>query len=225
MKICGVTTPEDALCAATAGADAIGLNFYPGSPRFVEPGVATAILNELPAGQLAVGVMVNPAPSELTHLVDGLPRLDAVQVYLDDWEGYAHLYGDVVPAFRVGGEAQLHLLAQRLASWRTAGLLPPAILIDAHERGAYGGTGRIGPWSALAGADLGAPVILAGGLTPDNVAEAIRRVRPAGVDVASGVEAAPGRKDAEMVRRFVRAALSALEECDSRVPMAGRASR
>ena len=203
IKICGVTTPEDARIAAEAGADAVGLNFYHKSPRFVAPTQAATIVRALPAFTAPVGVFVEMPLRQVCAVAYQL-GLRAVQTYdstppTEDPFPFAH-----VPAFRVKDATGLDEIRSFVAHVRALGRSPSAILIDARVEGQMGGTGHRAPWDLIAGFDPGVPVILAGGLTPDNVAEAIALVRPWGVDVASGVESFPGRKDPEKVARFVR---------------------
>ncbi len=204
IKICGVTTAEDARFVAEAGADAVGLNFYPPSPRFVDPARAAAVVRALPPFTAAVGVFVGMPLRQVCAVAFQL-GLRAVQTYDEnppdeDPFPFAH-----VPAFRVRDAAGLDAVCRFVELSAGRGRRPAAILIDSFVEGAMGGTGRPAPWELLAGFDPGVPLILAGGLTPQNVGEAIATVRPWGVDVASGVEAAPGVKDYEKVRAFVRA--------------------
>jgi phosphoribosylanthranilate isomerase len=200
IKICGVTTPEDARFAADAGADALGLNFFPKSPRFVTPTQAADIVRTLPAFTAPVGVFVQMPLRQATAVAFQL-GLRAVQTYDDqppteDPFPFAH-----IPAFRVKDEAGLEVIRQFVRHRR-----PAAVLVDSFVDGRMGGTGHRAPWQLLAGFDPGVPLILAGGLTPENVSEAIGVVKPWGVDVASGVESAPCRKDPVKVARFVEAA-------------------
>jgi phosphoribosylanthranilate isomerase len=201
IKICGVTTPADAVHAIDCGADAIGLNFYPGSKRYVSDEQAVAIVREVPSVE-TVGVFVDlPARG----LVEPARRfgLRAVQTYRPFEESEYPVCPElprVIGAFRVQDAGFLNRLVEGdLARW--AG----AVLLDSFVVGEVGGTGHPAPWELIARYQFPVPVILAGGLTPDNVAEAIRLVRPWGVDVASGVESAPGRKDPGKVRAFVQA--------------------
>jgi phosphoribosylanthranilate isomerase len=188
IKICGVTRPADAHEAGRLGADAVGLNFYEGSPRRVDPASVESVLAELPPFMEAVGVFVNRPLREAFAYLEVWARIRVVQ-----WHGEHCETGDdyphrVIPAFPV----------------RDA-----AVLLDGHAPGQHGGTGRIAPWELIAAFRPGVPVILAGGLTPENVADAVRIVRPYAVDVASGVESAPGVKSAEKMRRFIAAAYEA----------------
>jgi phosphoribosylanthranilate isomerase len=203
VKICGVTTPADARHAADAGADAVGLNFYPKSPRFLTPSAAAAIVRVLPPFTAPVGVFVGMPLRQVCAVAFQL-GLRGVQTYDDrppddDAFPFAH-----IPAFRVADAAQLDAVRRYVERARTADRPPAAVLIDSFVAGQMGGTGHVAPWHLLAGFDPGVPVILAGGLTPENVGEAVAAVRPWGVDVASGVESEPGRKDPEKVARFVR---------------------
>ncbi|HYH66647.1 MAG TPA: phosphoribosylanthranilate isomerase [Urbifossiella sp.] len=204
VKICGVTAPADARHAADCGADAVGLNFYPKSPRYLTPAAAAAIVRELPPFTAPVGVFVG-VPMRQACAVAFQLGLRGVQTYDDRQPGddpfpFAH-----VPAFRVADTAQLDAVRRYVEAARAAGRAPAAVLIDSFVPGQMGGTGHVAPWHLLAGFDPGVPVILAGGLTPENVAEAVAAVRPWGVDVASGVESSPGVKDPDRVARFVRA--------------------
>ncbi|MBX9579554.1 MAG: phosphoribosylanthranilate isomerase [Gemmataceae bacterium] len=210
VKICGVTTPADARQAAEAGADAVGLNFYPKSPRYLTPQPAAAIVRGLPAFTAPVGVFVGMALRQVCAAAYQL-GLRGVQTYDesppdDDPFPFAH-----VPAFRVKDAAGLDHIRRYVAAATDRGRPPAAVLVDSYVEGELGGTGHKAPWHLLAGFDPGVPLILAGGLTPANVAEAITLVRPWGVDVASGVESAPGRKDPAKVAAFVRAAKAAAE--------------
>jgi phosphoribosylanthranilate isomerase len=198
VKICGVTTLRDAFAAADAGADAIGLNFWPGSPRYVSLPVARRIVRALPPFVDAVGVFVGLSPREAETAAEGI-GLDFVQV---TGRGAGGPRGrlPVVRAACVRNRAD----ARRIARWRA-----DLVLADRHDPRRPGGTGRTFDWRLLRGLRFRSPLLLAGGLTPENVARAVRAVRPYGVDVSSGVEAAPGRKDPRLVRRFVRAAKEA----------------
>jgi phosphoribosylanthranilate isomerase len=208
IKICGVTTPDDARFAAEAGADAVGLNFYPQSPRFATPQAAAQIVRALPAFTAPVGVFVGMQLRQVCAVAYQL-GLRGVQTYDDqppseDTFPFAH-----VPAFRVKDAAGLDHVRRFVDAARSLGRTPAAVLIDSHVEGMMGGTGHAAPWELLRGFDVSVPLILAGGLTPENVAEAIALVRPWGVDVASGVENVPGRKDLDKVSRFVKNARSA----------------
>ncbi len=214
IKICGITSEADARAAADAGADAVGLNFFRKSRRFLEPVAARQIAAVVPAEVVRVGVFVNSTADEIVKTVDAV-GLDYVQLHGDEPPMLlAKLSSGVkiVRAFRCGSDG-LSPLARYLDECRTLGRVPDAALIDADAGADYGGSGQPADWTRIAQdrAQLGdVPLILAGGLTPENVAAAIAAVRPDGVDVASGVEIQPGQKDATLVRRFVAAARAAL---------------
>ncbi len=210
IKICGVTTPEDARTAALLGADAIGLNFHPPSPRFISHETAAVILAELPPFVEAVGVFVNRPLAEIVEEVRLLSRLASIQWHGQERELASECSLPLIAAFGVRSPDSLAEITSYLDVCREHGRLPVAVLVDAHVPGQHGGTGRTAPWELLASFRPGVPVILAGGLTPENVAEAVRVVRPYAVDVASGVESSPGRKDAEKMRRFIENARAAL---------------
>ena len=208
IKICGVTTPQDAEHAADCGADAVGLNFYSRSPRCVTPQQAPAIVRALPPFTAPVGVFVGMPLRQVCAIAYQL-GLRAVQTYDDeppteDPFPFAH-----VPAFRVQDESGLDRIRRFIETSGKLGRTPAAVLIDSFVEGQMGGTGHRAPWELLVGFDPGVPLILAGGLTPENVAEAVAVVKPWGIDVASGVESAPGRKDPEKVARFIQAARTA----------------
>ncbi len=204
IKICGITREEDALAAVDAGADALGFVFVPGTPRFIEPGRAAAIVRGLPPFVSRVGLFVNAAP-ELIEATLAEVGLDTVQLHGDEAPevGRSLLRRvRVIQAFRVQGPETLHRLPEHRESTH-------AWLLDAYVPGASGGTGARFDWTlAVQARDLGHPLILAGGLKPENIADAVHQVRPFAVDVSSGVESAPGRKDPEKVRQLIAAARS-----------------
>jgi phosphoribosylanthranilate isomerase len=212
IKICGVTRAADVELAARFGADLIGLNFYPPSPRALDADRARQVRSALPPAVEPVGVFVHP-PAEQLYAYCAALDLPTVQLHAADPATLADTLRRtgcrVMLAFGVKEGDSLDELRGMLAAWRNVGVEPAAVLADARVEGLYGGTRRTAPWALLAGFDPGVPLFLAGGLTPDNVAEAIRIVRPAGVDVASGVERAPGVKDAELLRRFIEQAREA----------------
>jgi phosphoribosylanthranilate isomerase len=204
IKICGVTTPEDAVAAAGLGADAVGLNFHPGSPRCIDAATARAILDVLPPLVQAVGVFVDRPLAEVAEFLAGLPGIDIIQMHGTRREVPAPAVARrLIPAFQVRDEGDLAALDRHLDTCRASGAALRAVLIDGHAPGLAGGTGRTAPWRLLAVRRPALPFLLAGGLTPDNVAEAVRMVRPFAVDVASGIESAPGRKDDASMRRFI----------------------
>ncbi|MEM8866239.1 MAG: phosphoribosylanthranilate isomerase [Planctomycetota bacterium] len=214
VKICGVTNPGDALAAVEAGADTIGLNFYPRSKRFVADDVATDIVKGLPADVLKIGVFVNSPADEMLQTARRV-GLTAIQLHGDEPATMlAELEGfPVVRARRIGASG-LAAIASDAAACKQAGRAADAVLVDAPAPGEYGGAGETFDWNSVVGHEAvlgGLPLILAGGLTPANVAAAIGTVRPAGVDVASGVESAPGKKDTALMAAFVKNARSAFD--------------
>ncbi|WP_350404534.1 phosphoribosylanthranilate isomerase [Pseudomonas sp. W17] len=196
-KICGITRIEDALAAVAAGADAIGLVFYAKSPRAVNVQQARAIIAALPPFVTSVGLFVNASRCELGEILDAVP-LDLLQFHGDesaaDCEGYHRPY---IKALRV--KAGDDIAAACLAYPRASG-----ILLDTYVEGVPGGTGEAFDWS-LVPQGLSKPIILAGGLTPDNVVAAIARVRPYAVDVSGGVEQGKGIKDPAKIQAFMQA--------------------
>ena len=201
VKICGVTNVADALAAAGAGADMVGLNFYGGSPRRVTLAQAAEIARALPPFVLKVGVFVDPTEAQVLEAMAAC-GLNLLQFHGDEDSAFCTQFGAMsVKALRVRDAASL----QALANFHT-----DAFLLDAHSQAGLGGTGEKFNWDlAMAAQQFGKPIFLAGGLTPENVADAVRRVRPFAVDVASGVEAAPGKKDAAKVRAFIAAVRTA----------------
>jgi phosphoribosylanthranilate isomerase len=205
VKICGITTPDDARAAADLGADAIGLNFYAKSPRFVTEEQARAILAVLPPFVEPVALFVNETIDTMRAVSRRL-CLRVVQMHGDALPPVPCDELRYVPAFAVRDASSIAKIRDYLAACEAP---PSAVLIDAHVPGAYGGTGQVAPWELLAHLDLGVPWMLAGGLTPDNVANAVRQTHPFAVDVASGVETRPGVKDTTKMRRFVEQVRSA----------------
>lgn len=196
VKICGITRPEDALAAARAGADAIGLVFYPPSPRAVTRERAREIVQALPPFVSVVGLFVNARPAEVRAVLEAVP-IDLLQFHGDEAPEECRRYGrPYIKAVAMAPGVDLQAATRRYAD--AAGLL-----LDTHREGVRGGTGEAFDWSRIP-PELDKPVILAGGLTPENVAEAVRRVRPYAVDVSSGVEASKGIKDAARIEAFVR---------------------
>lgn len=217
IKICGITNEADVQPAAAAGADAIGLNFFRESRRFLEPSAARRIVDALPPGITRVGVFVNHTAHDVLRIVDEV-GLDAIQLHGDEPASFLATLPEsmkIVRAFRCGAEGLAPLVAY-LRECRALDRVPAAVLVDADAGSHFGGTGTCADWTTIANQRqmLGdVRLVLAGGLTPENVAEAIRIVRPDGVDVASGVEIRPGEKDAKLVERFVAAARQALAAC------------
>ena len=197
VKICGITSVEDALAAVAAGADALGFVFHEPSPRHIFPEQAAAIIRMLPPFVQAVGLFVNVPVDEVNATCE-ICRLDLVQLHGDEPPDYCdRVVRRLVKAFRVKDVSSLEPMKQ----YRVAGFL-----LDAYSPDAYGGTGLTFNWETALLAKQYGPVILAGGLTPDNVRQAIDTVEPYAVDVSGGVESAPGKKDPELVREFIRRA-------------------
>jgi phosphoribosylanthranilate isomerase len=200
VKICGITRLEDARLAVSLGADALGFNFYEKSPRCLSPSEAWAILRKLPAMVSTVGVFVNWDDSSIIALAKSL-RLSAVQLHGDESDVIASRcakFFPVIKAFRTG--PKFSLAEMKRYSGAASFLLDAAPPTEGSS--IYGGTGQLANWKVAAGAAKKFPVLLAGGLTPENVGEAIVAVRPYAVDVASGVESRPGKKDPSKLRAF-----------------------
>jgi phosphoribosylanthranilate isomerase len=206
VKICGITNVEDALRAAEAGADALGLIFVEGTPRHVTPDQAASIVAALPPFVAAVGVFWDHPPAYV-EAVAASCRLAAVQLHGEEPpEVVATLTRPVLKTLKVRSDADLALLDR---------YKPAAFLLDSPARWSEGEPRAPIPWTLAREAGRRARVVLSAGLTPESVAEAIRIARPFGVDVNSGVEAVPGRKDPERLRRFVRAARAAAAEVEA----------
>ena len=206
IKICGITNVADAQAVARFGADAIGLNFYPRSLRCVSPEKALAITNATPAAVARIGVFVNDSIANINATVTDLP-LTATQLHGDESPvSVDEIEGEVLRAVRVF-PGQLEAAQKQIQAWSDAGV--SAILLDAGGRGGYGGSGKQLDWKQVSALAIDVPLVLAGGLNCDNVAQAIETVRPAAVDVASGVENFPGKKDHELLKRFIDSALEA----------------
>ena len=197
IKFCGIKTIPDALAAVNAGADLIGFNFYPKSPRYVDVGMCRNIMSVMrQIGKVTcVGVFVNASVAEILATMDTL-GLNLAQLHGDEPPTTLKaLDGKAFKAFR-GIPSTIDGFERQDA---------PAFLVDAAVKGVYGGSGVTADWDGAAELAKKYPLLLAGGLTPENVAEAVSRVKPWGVDVASGVESAPGKKDAGLMVRFVKA--------------------
>ena len=202
VKICGLTREEDAALAGELGATWVGFNFSAESPRRVGPETARRLASAAGDAALRVGVFVSEGPALIREAVDAA-CLDLVQIHRRLTPEDPGAYGvPVVAVAHMGLSAPKPPPPDLLARCK-------AVLFDARVPGRAGGSGKRFDWSLVVGRDFGAPVLLAGGLTPGNVAEAIRRVRPWGVDVASGVESSPGVKDPDRMRRFFEAVRSA----------------
>jgi len=197
VKICGITRVEDALHAVGAGADALGFVFYGRSPRYISPEHAKEIISVLPPFVQTVGLFVNAEAGFVNDIADRC-GLDMIQLHGDEPPEFCELVRHrVIKAFRVRDMKSL----DSVRDYRVAG-----ILLDAYSPHAYGGTGLTFDWDFARSASVHGPIILAGGLTPDNVREAVNKVAPYAVDVSSGVESAPGKKDPQKVSDFIRRA-------------------
>ncbi|MEI6780945.1 MAG: phosphoribosylanthranilate isomerase [Verrucomicrobiota bacterium] len=198
VKICGITNLPDGMAAAEAGADLLGFVFYDQSPRSISVEAAAGLIRQLPPFVMKVGVFVNAAEDLVVRAIREC-GLNLVQFHGDEPAEYCLQFGLMsMKAFRVRDAASL----QALRNYPT-----DAWLLDAYSPGKQGGTGETFNWDlALEARAWGRPIFLAGGLSPENVAEAVQRARPFAVDVSSGVEAAPGRKDHAKVRAFIQAA-------------------
>jgi phosphoribosylanthranilate isomerase len=201
IKICGITNAADALAAADAGADALGFMFYRASKRAIEPAVASEIVRSLPPSIAKVGVFVNSTAEFVREAIE-LSGIDTLQFHGEETPKFcAQFRFPFMKAFRIRDRASLDECVKfRDCAW----------LLDSHVEGTQGGTGVTFDWDVATEATrLHRKVIIAGGLRPETVADAVRKVCPYGVDVSSGVESAPGRKDHEKIRGFIAAAGSA----------------
>ena len=200
VKICGITSYEDARVAIEAGADALGFVFYDKSPRCINPVRAAGIISKLPPFIQTVGLFVNEDTAQVNWTADYC-GIDVVQFHGDETpEDCLEVKRRVIKAFRIQKIISIDPL-EKYQDYQVAGYL-----LDAWSPDAYGGTGRTFNWELAQAAKQYGPVILAGGLTPENIAEAIRVVNPYGVDVSSGVESSLGKKDPEKVREFIKLA-------------------
>jgi phosphoribosylanthranilate isomerase len=202
IKICGVRRPVDVAACVAAGVDAIGFNFWPSSPRYLTPHAAAELVTQVPPTILTVGVFVNAAPDEVER-ARALAGVRAIQLHGDENPTrYVHLPAEIIQVIRITSSGEL---PEEPADPRVT-----RVLLDAHVA-EYGGSGRRFDWALIPRAKerLQREVMVGGGLTPDNVLEAIRLGRPWGVDVASGVEASPGIKDPKKINAFVAAVRAA----------------
>ncbi|MCH6553294.1 MAG: phosphoribosylanthranilate isomerase [Acidobacteria bacterium] len=201
VKVCGITNLEDALVAALAGADALGFNFWPRSPRYIAPRAAADIIAQLPPLVTSVAVVVDEPPAQVARLARR-SGVRAVQLHgQESQQDVAALAADgfaVLKAVRVGRDFR----PQQLRSY--VGV--DAFLLDTEVKGRRGGTGKSFDWKKARAANRYGRVLLAGGLTVENVGEAVAQARPYGVDVCSGVERRPGNKDHDLLREFIRRA-------------------
>jgi phosphoribosylanthranilate isomerase len=201
IKICGITNFDDAAAAVEAGVDALGFVLYRKSPRYIEPHLVKQIIAELQPFVLPVGVFVNEDAKVVRDLMDSC-GLVLAQLHGDETATYCETLGrPVLKAIRLKDRPSFLALAEFTGRAGVRGLL-----LDAYSEDAYGGTGRTTDWSLAAEVARAAAVLLAGGLTAENVGAAVRTVRPYGVDVSGGVEDRPGKKNREKMRAFVQAA-------------------
>ncbi|MEE9913312.1 MAG: phosphoribosylanthranilate isomerase [Deltaproteobacteria bacterium] len=193
VKICGITRLEDALCAAANGAAAVGFIFYPPSLRCIQPAAARLIVDKLPHDLVKVGVFVNETADEIKRIRDYC-RLDMIQLHGDESPEYCRQF----PADRVIKALEL----KKEEDLKQAEAYPvAAILVDSRHAGLYGGTGKTADWDLAR--RLSRPLILSGGIKEDNVLDALLRVQPAALDINSGVESSPGRKDPAIIARIM----------------------
>jgi phosphoribosylanthranilate isomerase len=198
IKFCGITNAEDALNAAGLGVWALGFNFYAGSPRYISPGCAADIIGQLPDGVQAVGVFVNASVDEIKAIMD-TTGISMIQLHGNESPAFCRSFSSnkIIKAFR----------PQTMEDLKAIETYPPLdyILLDAAAAEGFGGTGQIGNWEVAAQAAPKNNLLLAGGLTPQNVAKACKSVLPFGVDVASGVEESVGRKSMRKMSEFAEA--------------------
>ncbi|HZX36376.1 MAG TPA: phosphoribosylanthranilate isomerase [Thermodesulfobacteriota bacterium] len=195
VKICGITNPDDALFAAECGADALGFVFWKKSPRFVEPAIVKAIVKALPPFVSCVGVFVDEEASRANEIARQA-GLSCVQLHGSETPEFCRsMESRVIKAFRIKQGADVSSLSAYDVS---------AFLLDTYSEGAPGGTGKTFDWDCAVEAKKYGRIILAGGLTPGNIEEALRKVGPYGVDVSSGVESSKGKKDWVKVKEFIR---------------------
>jgi len=194
IKICGITNLDDALASADAGADALGFNFYRKSPRWIEPEKAAEIIAQLPPLVMPVGIFVNEREEKIRE-IQQLTCLQAVQFHGDESPEFCQRFGArVIKAFQVKDKESL----KNMAHYHVG-----AFLLDSYRDGVRGGTGVTFDWHLAVVAKTFGKVILAGGLTPENVSEAVKLVQPYGVDVAGGVEKDKGIKDHAKIKKFI----------------------
>ena len=196
VKICGITRLEDAKSAVDAGVDALGFVFYRQSPRYVEPEKARDIIYHVPPFVVPVGVFVNEKASVILSIIKAT-GIHVLQLHGDETPAFCRQFSTrIIKAFRIRADSNLQ---ETIPPYHVNG-----ILLDTYSPDSPGGTGKTFPWETAVRAKLFGPVILAGGLTPDNVIEAITHVHPYAVDVSSGVEIQPGYKDKARIREFIQ---------------------
>jgi len=199
IKICGITNVEDAHAAAALGADALGFNFVPGTPRYIEQQVAERIISHLPPFITTVGVFADAPPEAISQIIRAC-GLDAAQLHGSETPEYCTDVGarhdvPLIKAFRIKDRQSLSPIPKYKVS---------AYLLDTYVKGKKGGTGETFNWDLAREAKAYGRIIIAGGLTPENVAQAVQHVRPYAVDVGSGVESSPGKKDHAKIKAFIQ---------------------
>jgi phosphoribosylanthranilate isomerase len=195
VKICGITNLDDALYAADCGADAVGFIFYPKSPRFVEIAKAKDIISKLPPFITTVGVFVNQSINDVANIVSRC-NINVVQLHGDETPEYcSKISVKKIKAIRIKDEDSI----KDITNYKV-----DTFLLDTHSENSYGGTGKVFNWDLAIKAKGYGKIVLSGGLTPDNVKEAIEKVKPYGVDISSGVEERKGKKDREKVKEFIK---------------------
>ncbi len=196
IKVCGITNLDDALAAVELGVDALGFNFYKKSPRFIEPQRAAQIINQLPPFTVPVGIFVNEREERIREITSQA-CIQGIQLHGDETPEFCQRFGNrVIKAFQVKDKESLkHMSHYRVSSY----------LLDSYREGLRGGTGEIFDWHLAVVAKTFGRIILAGGLTADNVVEAVKLVQPYGVDVCGGVEREKGMKDHGKMKKFVTA--------------------
>ena len=196
VKVCGITNLEDAWTAIEAGTDALGFVFVPNTPRYIEPDDANTIMRQIPPLVTTIGLFVNAGSTQIRDVATNC-RLDAIQLHGNESPELCHsLNLRIIKAFRIKESEPLNILSKFQVD---------AYLLDTYVKGKLGGTGETFDWNLACRAKRYGQIILAGGLNPSNVSTAINQVKPYAVDVSSGVEAEPGRKDPEKVKDFIRA--------------------
>ena len=200
IKICGITNIDDALAAVEYGTDALGFVFVPGTPRYIDPENAAEIIAQIPPFVTIVGLFVDESKEHIQQIADQC-KLDVLQLHGHESPDFCRGFNRrVIKAFRIKDAESLTVLSQYTVS---------AYLLDTYVKGAMGGTGVTFNWSLALDAKQHGSIILAGGLNPDNVAQAVQQIYPYGIDVSSGVEAEPGRKDHNKVKNFIEAVRNA----------------
>lgn len=201
VKICGITNLNDAMAAVDSGADALGFVFFEGSPRYIPHGKAYTIIKKLPSFTTTIGVFVNEKTEQIEKIV-GLTGIDVVQLHGDEPPEVCNISRRIIKAIRVKSLESL----DPLKNYKDK---VSAFLLDTFTPEILGGTGQIFNWDIAVEAKQFGRIILAGGLTPDNIADSVRRVRPYGVDVSSGVESEKGKKDHKKMKLFIERAKGA----------------